>query len=109
MTTSNEILTGTYDDMLSIPLEGLQSDSLSFVYKDSGSGVVRQEVITGLSNADEIIVEYGLSEGDQIYLVPPPGAEAKRQAEALRRKESVKDIEPPSNSRNSGGNVIIFD
>lgn len=132
MTTSNEILTGNYNDMLPIPLEGLQSDSLSFVYKDSGAGIVRQEIITGLSNADEITVEYGLAEGDQIYLVPPPGAEeatfvpldpkikadirkkqqaeeAERQAEAMRRKASVKDIEPPSNRSKGSSSVIIIE
>ncbi|MBV6654591.1 MAG: HlyD family efflux transporter periplasmic adaptor subunit [Mameliella sp.] len=132
MTTSNEILTGTYKDVLAIPLEGLQSDSLAFVYKTSGNSVVRQEVITGLSNADEIIIAHGLAEGDQVFLVPPPGAEeayfipvdpkikaeiekkqkeeeAKRQAEALRRKESVKNIPPPSTGNQGGGGFFIID
>lgn len=131
MTTSNEIITGTYEDILAIPLEGLQSDSLTFVYKDGGSGVVRQEIVTSLASSDEIMVEYGLSEGDIIFLVPPPGAEeapfvpldpatkakirkrlmeeeAKRQAEALRKKESVKDIEPPAGDQGGGGGFIIF-
>ncbi len=131
MTTSNAIITGIYEDILAIPLEGLQSDSLTFVYKDSGSGVVRQEIVTSLASSDEIMVEYGLSAGDVIFLVPPPGAEeapfvpldpatkakirkrlmeeeAERQAEALRQKESVKDIEPPTSDQGGGGGFIIF-
>lgn len=64
MIISNEIFIGIYDDMFFIFFEGLQFDSFFFVYKDSGFGVVWQEVIIGLFNVDEIIVEYGLLEGD---------------------------------------------
>lgn len=130
MTTSNEIVAGVYEDVLAMPLEGLYSDSLSFVYKVEGSGLVRQEVITGLSNADEIIIAHGLAAGDEIYLVPPAQAErapfvpldpkikeeirkrlederAQREAEAMKRKESVKDVELPK-GRSGGGDVIII-
>jgi len=94
MTTSNEIITGTYEDILAIPLEGLQSDSLTFVYKDGGSGVVRQEIVTSLASSDEIMVEYGLSEGDIIFLVPPPGAE---EAPFVPLDPATKALMPTNN------------
>ena len=132
MTTSNTVLTGTYKDRIAVPLEALQRDSLTFVYKDGPAGIVRQEIITGLSNADETIVEHGLSEGDVIYLVEPERArdapfspiaqsvkaeiktrmeqEAKeRQAEAMKKKDSVKDIDPPSRDGGQGSRFIIIE
>jgi len=132
MTTSNTVLTGTYKDRIAVPLEALQRDSLTFVYKDDPAGIVRQEIITGLSNADETIVEHGLSEGDVIYLVEPERAkdapfspiaqsvkaeiktrmeqEAKeREAEAMKKKDSVKDIDPPSRDGGQSSRFIIIE
>jgi hypothetical protein len=132
MTTSNEIITGIYEQQLALPLEALHSDSLTYVYKDSPAGIVKQEVITGLSNADEIIIEHGLEEGEVVYLVKPSSTkeadfvpidasikaeiearlkeeEAKRQAEALKKKESIKGIEQPTRSRGGGGSFIIIE
>ena len=132
MTTSNEIVTGIYDDVVYIPIEAVQSDSLSFVFKAEGNSVVRQEVITGLSNANEIIVLHGLEEGDIIYLSPPKESlsapfvpvdfaikedirqkqeedEKRRQAEALKKRKEVQGMEPPSPREKGGGGMIIFD
>lgn len=72
MTTKNKILTSVIDSVLFIPIEGLFSnDSLTFVYKRSGARVTKQQVITGQSNENEIIIKAGLEEKDQILLVPP--------------------------------------
>jgi hypothetical protein len=133
MTTSNEIITGLYDSLLAIPLESLVSDSLTYVYKEGANGLLRQEVITGLSNNNEIVVEHGLKEGDIIYLVPPEGASAaplqpidpevrekvrqrlereaeQRKAEARKQEESIEGITPPSGrSSGDGGSFIIVD
>ena len=46
MTTSNEILTYTFQNVLYLPLEAIQSDSISFVYKKAEGKIVKQEVIT---------------------------------------------------------------
>lgn len=130
MTTSNEILTHTYEDVLSIPLEALHADSLSYVYKTENNRLVRQEVLVGTANSDAIMVEHGLSAGDQILLSPPDESRdypfrpidpaikeairkkqeeerRKRQAEARRRQEEVKDIQVQS-SGGGGGNFIII-
>ncbi|WP_170254443.1 efflux RND transporter periplasmic adaptor subunit [Phaeodactylibacter luteus] len=133
MTTSNEIITGVYEGLLSVPLEALQSDSLPFVYKATGAGVVRQEIITGLANADQIVVAHGIAAGDVVLLNPPANAEdlpfeplpaavkqrvraqlekekAEREKEAMRRKAEVKNIAPPSsNNGGGGGGFIIID
>jgi hypothetical protein len=130
MTTGNEIVTNIYDDVLFIPLEAIYNDSLSFVYKNDKGTVVKKEVITGASNEDEILVEHGLNEGDEILLTEPGNAlklsfvpldqEIKdeilrkqeedrkaRQALMEEKKKKVKE-EKISDDNNSGGSFIIF-
>jgi len=78
MTTKNTILTATIDSVLFIPLESVfNNDSITFVYKKEGS-LVKQQVILGQSNYDEIIVKEGLAEGDQILLIPPESDESMK-------------------------------
>jgi multidrug efflux pump subunit AcrA (membrane-fusion protein) len=131
MTTSNEIITDVIPDVVFIPLEALQTDSLAFVYKNQNGRVVRQEVIPGLSNDNEIIIDHGLEAGDRIYLNIPKGAEtapwipidaevraeilrqqeaekARRQEEAAKRQQKAKAIEPPSPSSGGSGDFIII-
>jgi hypothetical protein len=72
MTTKNEILTASIDSVHFIPLDCVQSnDSISFVY----SGGYRKEVILGPSNENEVIIKSGLEDGEEVYLVPPSGAD----------------------------------
>jgi hypothetical protein len=72
MTTGNSILTSTVMDALSIPLETVAiDDGVTFVYRRTGRGIVRQEVATGIMNDDEIIVLHGLEEGDEVLFTPP--------------------------------------
>jgi RND family efflux transporter MFP subunit len=76
MTTGNAIETLSISDVLSIPLEAVSSDAgVTFVYKQSGSRVVKQEVVTGAMNEDEVVVSRGLDEGDRVLLSPPEGKE----------------------------------
>ncbi|MDZ4683331.1 MAG: efflux RND transporter periplasmic adaptor subunit [Saprospiraceae bacterium] len=130
MTTSNEILTDTYDDVLSVPIEAIQIDSLSYVYKEQNGRIIRQEVITGISNSDEIIIEHGLSEGEKIYLsLPANGADApfepiaadikekirkkkeadrkEREAKANERKKGVENYDVPTESGGDGMFIIM--
>ena len=76
MTTGNAIDTYTIKNVLHIPLEAVASDSgITYVYKRSGSSVVRQEVQTGAMNDDEIVVTRGLAESDRVLLSAPTGKE----------------------------------
>ncbi len=73
MTTSNEVLVYSYDDVLSIPLEAYQkSDSLEYIVKKVGKNYVRQEVIAHVANDDEIIIAAGISPEDIVCLTFPP-------------------------------------
>jgi RND family efflux transporter MFP subunit len=76
MTTGNAIETLSISDVLAIPLEAVSSDAgVTFVYKQAGSRVVKQEVATGAMNEDEVVVSKGLEEGDRVLLSPPEGKE----------------------------------
>ena len=58
MTTSNTIITAVYKDVMSVPLEAIHNnDSVSFVYKMEGIHKVRQIVILGESNENQIIIK----------------------------------------------------
>ncbi|MDT8393329.1 MAG: HlyD family secretion protein [Bacteroidales bacterium] len=72
MTTKNMIITDVIDSVLYVPIECIHSnDSLSYVYR----GRYKQQVILGKTNENEIIIRAGLEKGDNIYLVPPEGAQ----------------------------------
>lgn len=74
MTTVNEILTGTYEDVVFIPLESVHStDSMSYVLKVKNKK--RQIVDLGKANENFIIVKEGLDEGEEVYLTIPEGSE----------------------------------
>ncbi len=70
MTTSNRIITKTMEEALFIPLECIhnQYDSITFVYKRVGMNTVKQEVILGDSNIDEVMILGGLESGDRVFL-----------------------------------------
>ncbi len=72
MTTKNQIITDIIDSALYVPIECVHNnDSLSFVYLDHR----KQQVITGKSNDEDIVIRQGLKKGEEIYLYPPKGAE----------------------------------
>lgn len=82
MTTSNEIIVQHSDKILALPLECLHStgDSVSYVYLKNGLKTTKNEIRVGQSNSNKIIVEIGLSEGDQVLLnVPSNSSDLKFQ------------------------------
>jgi multidrug efflux pump subunit AcrA (membrane-fusion protein) len=70
MTTSNTIKIYEYKNVVNIPLEGFLSDSLDYVIKRSGGKLIRQEVASGPTNANNIIILHGVEKGDQICISP---------------------------------------
>jgi len=131
MTTSNEIITDVYSDVLAIPLEALQADSLSYVFKRLKNKIIRQEVITGPTNDVQIMIAHGLAPGDEILLSAPADAadldfaaipdevrrdvlrrqqeeQRRRQVQAMERKKAVSDMESPRRGAGGGGGVIIM-
>ncbi len=130
MTTSNEILTYTYQDVLYVPLEAIQRDSFTYVFKKEAGKIVKQEVIAGETNDNEVIIEHGLKAGEEVMLIIPDGAEKmplvpidkkikeelhrkmeeekkKRQEEAKKKLKEVKEDYQPKNEAGGSG-VIIF-
>ena len=72
MTTKNQIITDVVDSALYIPIECVHNnDSISYVFTDHH----KQQVITGKSNDEDIIIRKGLQRGEKVYLYPPEGAE----------------------------------
>jgi multidrug efflux pump subunit AcrA (membrane-fusion protein) len=73
MTTKNIINTSIIPEVLFLPIECIHTaDSVSFVYKVSGQS--KQQIKTGASNENQIIITEGLEEGDEVYLSPPEKA-----------------------------------
>ena len=130
MTTAIEIVTDTFEDVIAIPLEALYSDSLSFVYKETASGIVKQEVVPGQTNEDAVMIDYGLEENDQILLTRPSNADdlkfipltqqikdeihrkqqraaAERKARLAEKSKAVKDEQIDDNDAGGGG-IVIF-
>lgn len=77
MTTSNKIIAKTIDSALYIPLECLhsQADTITYVFKKSGIGVEKQEVVVGDTNANDAVVLAGLTDTDRVYMSVPPRME----------------------------------
>lgn len=76
MTTSNKIVTKIHENVKFIPLEAIQNDSLTYVFKQlEGGKIVKQEVITGEFNDDQIIIKYGVTKGETILLSIPENAD----------------------------------
>jgi HlyD family secretion protein len=71
MTTSNAITTGIYNDQLIIPSETVYSnDSVKYVYLKKKE-IVRQIVDLGNENENNVIVNKGLAEGDELVYNEP--------------------------------------
>ena len=107
MTTSNKIITKTVEDALFIPLESLHSqyDSITYVFKKSGGSVVKQEVIIGDANAENVHIIAGLEAGDRVNLSTVQGMESKEvnllpEMNGKRNKEEeVAEAPGPSESQ----------
>ena len=85
MTSKNTIITAQVDNALSVPLESIfGNDSVSFVYKKDGGSLIKQQVITGQSNENEVIIKEGLKENDEVSLTQPEN-EAHMKITALSK------------------------
>jgi len=72
MTTSNEILVATQEDALFIPLECLHFENGKYyIYKRSNGEVVKQQVLIGLMNENEVIIEQGLTKDEEVMISFP--------------------------------------
>jgi len=122
MTTSNQIVTQEFENVVFIPLETVYTnDSLTYVYRKNG---VRQIIVPGEANENYIIVEKGLNPGDELYLSLPSNYELfpfegleyiaelkqrkteKASMDSLRHKKGLEgmNIKPSDNTGNNNKN-----
>jgi len=82
MTTKNTIITHVEEDVLYVPIEAIHTaGETTFVFKQLQNRPVRQEVITGMRNENQIIITEGLNEEDMVYLTVPADPEDVRLIE----------------------------
>lgn len=99
MTTGNRIETLRVPDVLSIPLEAVNTaDGVPFVYRRRGGSLTRQEVVTGAMNEDAVVVEQGLDEGDEVLLSAPPDGD---------RLELIRLPDSPVGKPVAGGDTAV--
>lgn len=98
MTTGNRIYTGSYEDVMYIPLACVHKDenNIPFVYMKNGS---KQIVLLGESNDNSIIVEDGLKKNSTIYLQNPERPDKFR-------KISGKELIPVIQQRQGQGSSL---
>ena len=123
MTTSNQIITQTYDSVMFIPLEAVEvEDSITYVFKKNG---VKQVVVLGPENENEIIVEQGLEPEEVIYLNLPEEPEKfkvegeelipvirekerKRKEEEERKKKEAEEAAARRKMMRQGGKQFMM-
>jgi HlyD family secretion protein len=87
MTTGNKIFIKTYENIVCIPTECVQtgSDSIPFVYLKHGN---KQVVILGEANEKNVIIKKGLEPGTSVYVNIPSNSESFR----LKGQELIPEI-----------------
>lgn len=81
-----DIQTQKFDNVLKVPVESvLKQDNKNYVFIVQGNHVKRKEVTTGASNADTIVIEKGLKEGDSV---------AQQGAGRLKDNDQIKIKKP---------------
>ena len=77
MTTGNNVIASTTDSALTVPLECIhsQDDTIVYVFKQMGWGLVKQEVEVGDRNDNHAMILRGLEEEDEVLLSMPPNAD----------------------------------
>ncbi len=98
MSTTNEIKVHRFENAISVPIESVTIDSLSYVYKIRDGKITKQEVVLGPANGVEIMVITGLAENEEVRLTPPADKESfetsllKQDDKAKAKKEYEDQI-----------------
>ncbi len=114
MTTGNQIITKTIEDVTYVPLESVQLgvDSIPFVYTKKGN---KQIVVTGEENENNVVIEQGLEAGTMIYLSTPENPDkfklagqdliAVNQERAKAKKEEERKAKEEAAKANEQGRI----
>jgi hypothetical protein len=80
MTTGNNILVNTFEDVVYVPIEAIFSDdSTKYAFVVEGFGHKKVEVETGEANENFIIITAGLNEGQEVLLNNPEPKSGKTE------------------------------
>ncbi|HEY9007814.1 MAG TPA: efflux RND transporter periplasmic adaptor subunit [Ohtaekwangia sp.] len=103
MTTSNRIIASVIKDAMFIPLECLhsQADTITYVFRKEGINTVKQEVMVGQTNANDVVILGGLQENDRVYLSIPAGMEDDEIAllKEMNGKRKKKEEQQPEEKK----------
>lgn len=90
MTTSNEILVATKENAIFIPLECLHSENEKYyIYKRNNGDIIKQEVLIGLMNENEVTIEQGLNENEEVMISLPQKDKKYNTIELTTKQEKA--------------------
>jgi len=95
MTSKNTIITASISNVLFAPIETVFSnDSISYVFIKDGRRVIKQQVVPGQSNDNEIILKAGVKENDELLLLPPDNADKLKLVQLSPEELKKADAKP---------------
>ncbi|HEX6812480.1 MAG TPA: efflux RND transporter periplasmic adaptor subunit [Planctomycetota bacterium] len=99
MNATVEIAVGQVDDVISVPLVAVKRrGDAYFVFKNTAAGPVAVPVELGVSNLTHVVIAKGLQEGEEVWLVPPPG----HTLPAPLGSPPAEPTNPPANGGGAG-------
>jgi len=97
MTSKNTIITASINNVIFAPIEAvISNDTVTYVFKKDGGRVIKQQVIAGESNDNEIILKAGVKENDELLLLPPENAEKMKLTELTSEELKKFEVKPAS-------------
>ena len=79
------------------PIEAvISNDTVTYVFKKNGSRIIKQQVIAGESNDNEIILKSGVKENDELLLLQPENADKMKLVELSPEELKKFEVKPAS-------------
>ncbi|MCX5684506.1 MAG: hypothetical protein NT049_12580, partial [Planctomycetota bacterium] len=92
MSAQVEVLVDTRGDVLQVPVSAVFVDQgFQVMYVKTPTGVETRRIEVGLSNERSVEIAKGVTEGEEVYLFKPPGAEELKISEAEKKAQQESD------------------
>jgi multidrug efflux pump subunit AcrA (membrane-fusion protein) len=93
MTTSNLIVAEILESVVFVPLESVHNENgVTFAFKKSSIGIVKQEIKLGKTNDNEVVILEGLKENEEVMLSLPLNPENIDLVRLNGKKEEKKAV-----------------
>jgi len=100
MSAQVEVLVDTRNDVLQVPVSAVFVDQgFQVLYVKTPTGVETRRIEVGLSNDRMVEIAKGLTEGEEVYLFKPPGAEELKVSE--EEKKALQEADWKKASENA--------